>query len=164
MSGTHDGSQPPATAGEEIIRKTCSRETTPNIIILDRRSVDRERLVHDLKREKSPFEIGKRKEIQIASQKAVIDKAAIMDITGGVAKNIDEFIQLYFNDYCIIDHASVADITPANVKIVVIEEEEEPEEDGAKDESQAKKKLRQNLKKIVQKMKKALRRKNKKRR
>lgn len=144
MSGTHDGSLPPAD------RRT-SRETTPNIIILERNSVDRERLVHDLKREKSPFEIGRRKETQIASQKAVIDKAAIMDITGGVAKNIDDFIQLYFNDYCIIDKASVLDISPANVKIVVIDEEDEPEEE--EDASQAKKKLRQSLEEIVQRKK-----------
>lgn len=129
-------------------RQTISRETTPNIIILDRSSVDRDRLVHDLKRERSPFEIGRRKEIQIASQKAVIDKAAIMDITGGVAKNIDEFIQLYFNDYCIIDKASVLDVSPANVKIVVIDEEEEPAE-GEEDPSQAKKKLRRSQKMIV---------------
>lgn len=105
-----------------------------------------------MKREKSPFEIGKRKDIQIASQKAVIDKAAIMDITGGVAKNIDEFINLYFNDYCIIDKASVLDISPAAVKIVVIEEEDEPEDD-----SQAKKKLRRSLEKIVQKRSQSLR-------
>lgn len=144
MTGTHEGSEPPV-GDEAAARRTRSRETTPSIIILDRQSVDRERLVHDMKREKSPFEIGRKKEVQIASQKAVIDKAAIMDITGGVAKNIDEFIQLYFNDYCIIDKASVLDISPASVKIVIVEEDE-PEED----DSQAKKKLRRNLEKIVQ--------------
>ena len=33
------------------------------------------------KREKSPFEVGDRKELQVASSNAIIDKACVMDIS-----------------------------------------------------------------------------------
>lgn len=78
-----------------------------------------------LKREKSPFEVGDKKELQVASSHAIIDKACVMDISGGaaiVAGKVDEYINLLFTDYCSLDKASCADIS--EVKIVIIEEEE----------------------------------------
>lgn len=80
-----------------------------------------------LKREKSPFEVGDKKELQVASSHAIIDKACVMDISGGaamVAGKVDEYINLLFTDYCSLDKASCADIS--EVKIVIVEEEEEP--------------------------------------
>lgn len=79
------------------------------------------------KREKSPFEVGNKKELQVASSHAIIDKACVMDISGGaavVAGKVDEYINLLFTDYCSLDKASCADIS--EVKIVIIEEEAEP--------------------------------------
>lgn len=73
-------------------------------------------------REKSPFEIGDKPDKQVASSKAIIDKAAIMDISGGVT-NVDEYINLFFTDFCALDKASCADIS--EVKIVIVEEDEE---------------------------------------
>lgn len=146
-------------AGEETQPPVARdvRSQTPNIIILDRQSAERLSLspYRDTRREKSPFEIGPKKNIQIASQKAVIDKAAIMDITGvtsRVAKSVDEFIQFYVNDYSIIDKASVLDISPALVKIVIVEEDEpEEEKPEADSEDLDKKKLR--LKKMKMRLK-----------
>lgn len=80
------------------------------------------------KREKSPFEVGDRKELQVASSNAIIDKACVMDISGGgakVAAKVDEYINLLFTDYCALDQASCGDISK-EIKIVVIEEESEP--------------------------------------
>lgn len=80
------------------------------------------------KRERSPFEVGDKKELQVASSHAIIDKASVMDISGGaasVAGKVDEYINLLFTDYCSLDKASCADIS--EVKIIVIEEENEPE-------------------------------------
>lgn len=80
-----------------------------------------------LKREKSPFEVGDKKELQVASSNAIIDKACVMDISGGaavVAGKVDEYINLLFTDYCSLDKASCADIS--EVKIVVVEEDSEP--------------------------------------
>lgn len=79
------------------------------------------------KREKSPFEVGDRKELQVASSHAIIDKACVMDISGGacsVAGKMDEYISLLFTDYCSLDKASCEDIS--EVKIVIIEEEDVP--------------------------------------
>lgn len=73
-------------------------------------------------REKSPFEIGEKPDVQVASSKAIIDKAAIMDISGGMT-NVDEYINLFFTDFCALDKASCADIS--EVKIVIVEEDEE---------------------------------------
>lgn len=79
------------------------------------------------KREKSPFEVGDRKELQVASSHAIIDKASVMDISGGacsVAGKMDEYISLLFTDYCSLDKASCEDIS--EVKIVIIEEDDNP--------------------------------------
>lgn len=81
------------------------------------------------KREKSPFEVGDKKELQVASSNAIIDKACVMDISGGtanVAAKVDEYINLLFTDYCALDQASCVDFSK-EIKIVVIEEENEPE-------------------------------------
>lgn len=80
------------------------------------------------KRERSPFEVGDKKELQVASSSAIIDKACVMDISGGgakVAAKVDEYINLLFTDYCALDQASCGDISK-EIKIVVIEEESEP--------------------------------------
>lgn len=80
-----------------------------------------------LKREKSPFEVGDRKELQVASSNAIIDKACVMDISGGtaiVAGKVDEYINLLFTDFCTLDKASCGDIS--EVKIIIVEEEEVP--------------------------------------
>lgn len=77
------------------------------------------------KREKSPFEVGDKKDLQVASSNAIIDKACVMDISGGgakVAAQVDEYINLLFTDYCALDQASCGDIS-REIKIVVIEEE-----------------------------------------
>jgi hypothetical protein len=73
------------------------------------------------KREKSPFELGEKRNLQCASAKAIIDKALIMDITGGVT-NVDEYISLFFTDSCVIDRAVLSDVSSPNVKIVIIDE------------------------------------------
>lgn len=77
------------------------------------------------KRERSPFEVGDKKDLQVASSSAIIDKACVMDISGGgasVAGKVDEYINLLFTDYCALDQASCGDISK-EIKIVVIEEE-----------------------------------------
>lgn len=98
-----------------------------------------------LKREKSPFEVGDAKELQVASSHAIIDKACVMDISGGgagVAGKVDEYINLLFTDYCSLDKASCADIS--EVKIIIVEEEEaapvviEPEVSAEEQEAQRK--------------------------
>lgn len=78
-----------------------------------------------LKREKSPFEVGDKKELQVASSHAIIDKACVMDISGGaaaVAGKVDEYINLLFTDFCSLDQASCGDIS--EIKIVIVEEED----------------------------------------
>ncbi|XP_035890512.1 muscle M-line assembly protein unc-89 [Anopheles stephensi] len=76
-----------------------------------------------LVREKSPFEIGENRNVQVASCKAIIDKALVMDVSGGVT-NVDEYISLFFSSGCVIDEASCKDISTA-VEVTIIEEEEE---------------------------------------
>lgn len=81
---------------------------------------DSPRDFRSLHREKSPFEIGEKPDVQVASQKAIIDKALIMDISGGVT-NVDEYISLFFTDSCSLDPASCGDIS--TVKIEIVEED-----------------------------------------
>ncbi|XP_062560569.1 muscle M-line assembly protein unc-89-like [Armigeres subalbatus] len=86
---------------------------------------DSPRDFRSLHREKSPFEIGEKPDVQVASQKAIIDKALVMDISGGVT-NVDEYISLFFTDSCSLDPASCGDIS--TVKIEIVEEQPvEPE-------------------------------------
>lgn len=106
----------------------------------------------DYRRAKSPFELGRKEDVLKCSSIAIIDKAAVMDIS--VPKtNVEEDIQNYFRHIyqnLIFDMASIADITgfqeAANIEIVVVEEGEEPptNAEGQEDASQAKKKLRWN--------------------
>lgn len=106
----------------------------------------------DYRRAKSPFELGRKENVLKQSSKAIIDKAAVMDIS--VPKtNVEEDIQNYFRHIyqnLIFDMASIQDITSfnegANIEIVVVEEGEEPPatKEDAEDASQAKKKLRLN--------------------
>jgi hypothetical protein len=67
-------------------------------------------------RAKSPFElVEKPRSFQLASSKAIIDKALVMDVSGGVT-NVDEYINLFFSDMCIIDEALVKDVS-SNVQV-----------------------------------------------
>jgi hypothetical protein len=114
-----------------------------------------------LKREKSPFEVGDAKELQVASSHAIIDKACVMDISGGaagVAGKVDEYINLLFTDYCSLDKASCADIS--EVKIVIVEEEETapvpivPEVSAEEQEEQRRKEEEERLKKEAEEARK----------
>ncbi|XP_053691616.1 muscle M-line assembly protein unc-89-like [Sabethes cyaneus] len=76
-------------------------------------------------REKSPFEIGENRNTQLASSKAIIDKALIMDVSGGVSM-VDEYVSLFFSSGCVIDEAACKDISvDQNIEIVVVEQEED---------------------------------------
>lgn len=77
------------------------------------------------KREKSPFELGDSVNLQVYSSNAIIDKASVMDISNVEVKNVDEYIQLFLTEYCVIDRAGIEDISEPCVKIMVIEEDEE---------------------------------------
>lgn len=81
----------------------------------------------DFKREPSPFELGESVNLQIASSSAIIDKASVMDISCSDARNVDEFIQLFLTEYCVIDRACYEDVSEPSVRIMVIEEDEEEE-------------------------------------
>jgi len=84
----------------------------------------------DFKREPSPFELGDSVNLQVASSSAIIDKACIMDISMGNVRNVmnvDEYIQLFLTEYCVIDRACYEDVSEPSVKIMVIEEDEEEE-------------------------------------
>uniref|UniRef100_A0A182NFQ7 Ig-like domain-containing protein n=1 Tax=Anopheles dirus TaxID=7168 RepID=A0A182NFQ7_9DIPT len=101
-----------------------SRERSSRSVSISRLRVDdplrREMM---LVREKSPFEIGENRTVQVASCKAIIDKALVMDVSGGVT-NVDEYISLFFSSGCVIDEASCKDISTA-VEVTIVEEEEE---------------------------------------
>lgn len=79
------------------------------------------------KREKSPFELGDSVNLQVYSSNAIIDKASVMDISNVEVKNVDEYIQLFLTEYCVIDRAGIEDISEPVVKIMVVEEDEEAE-------------------------------------
>jgi hypothetical protein len=145
-----------AKAAEEAaaIEAAKPREPTPGsgyTLVVDdvRRSLSPE-----YKREKSPFELGEKRNLQCASAKAIIDKALVMDITGGVT-NVDEYISLFFTDSCVIDRAVLSDVSSPNVKIIVVDEDDEEAmaraaemmaakaaSEGPQDGSQDEKKLR----------------------
>jgi hypothetical protein len=101
------------------------REMSTNKFLLQVPQKDPPRDFRNLAREKSPFEIGEKADIQVASSHAIIDKALVMDISGGVT-NADEYISLFFSDSCAIDPATCGDIS--EVKIVIVEEEDEDDE------------------------------------
>lgn len=79
------------------------------------------------KREKSPFELGDSVNLQVYSSNAIIDKASVMDISNVEVKDVDEYIQLFLTEYCVIDRAGIEDISEPCVKIMVIEEDEDAE-------------------------------------
>lgn len=79
------------------------------------------------KREKSPFELGDSVNLQVYSSNAIIDKASVMDISNVEVKDVDEYIQLFLTEYCVIDRAGIEDISEPAVKILVIEEDEDEE-------------------------------------
>jgi hypothetical protein len=88
----------------------------------------RPRTPADFKREPSPFELGDKVDLNVASQNAIIDKALVMDISGGNCRNVDEYIQLFMTEYCVIDRACFEDVSSPDVKIVVVEEDDEAAE------------------------------------
>lgn len=79
------------------------------------------------KREKSPFELGDSVNLQVYSSNAIIDKACVMDISNVEVKDVDEYIQLFLTEYCVIDRAGIEDISEPCVRIMVIEEDEDAE-------------------------------------
>ncbi|KAG5675501.1 hypothetical protein PVAND_005397 [Polypedilum vanderplanki] len=79
------------------------------------------------KREKSPFELGDCVDLQVFSSNAIIDKASVMDISNVDVKNVDEYIQLFLTEYCVIDRAGIEDVSEPSVKILVVEEDEATE-------------------------------------
>lgn len=79
------------------------------------------------KREKSPFELGDSVDLQVFSSNAIIDKASVMDISKVDVKNVDEYIQLFLTEYCVIDRAGIEDISEPSVRIMVVEEDEDTE-------------------------------------
>lgn len=79
------------------------------------------------KREKSPFELGDCVDLQVFSSNAIIDKACVMDISNVDVKNVDEYIQLFLTEYCVIDRAGIEDVSEPSVKILVVEEDEATE-------------------------------------
>lgn len=81
----------------------------------------------DFNRSPSPFELGNSVNLQIASSSAIIDKACVMDISSSDVRNVDDFIQLFLTEYCVIDRACYEDVSEPSVKIMVIEEDEEEE-------------------------------------
>lgn len=81
----------------------------------------------DFKREPSPFELGESVNLQVASSSAIIDKACVIDISNSDVRNVDEFIQLFLTEYCVIDRACYEDVSEPSVRIMVIEEDEEEE-------------------------------------
>lgn len=133
---------------------------TPDRHYLHPNSHKRRRSPADFNRSPSPFELGDSVNLQIASSSAIIDKACVMDISSSDMKNIDEYIQLFLTEYCVIDRAAFEDVSEPTVKIVVVEEDENQEkvrvgmmrtapkpieeitEIPAESDSQAKKKLR----------------------
>jgi hypothetical protein len=65
--------------------------------------------------------------LQVFSSNAIIDKASVMDISNVEVKNVDEYIQLFLTEYCVIDRAGIEDISEPSVKILVVEEDEDAE-------------------------------------
>lgn len=79
------------------------------------------------KREKSPFELGDSVDLQVFSSAAIIDKASVMDISNVDVKNVDDYIQLFLTEYCVIDRAGIEDVSEPSVRIMVVEEDEDTE-------------------------------------
>ncbi|XP_055607325.1 muscle M-line assembly protein unc-89-like [Uranotaenia lowii] len=137
-----------AKEAEEVEQVEVVVELTPDPQQLEYLKVpkrgDTPRDFRSLHREKSPFEIGEKPDVQVASQKAIIDKALVMDISGGVT-NVDEYISLFFTDSCSLDPASCGDIS--TVKVEIVEEEiaeteaPKPSEEHEKTEAEAEKEL-----------------------
>uniref|UniRef100_A0A182QQF4 Uncharacterized protein n=1 Tax=Anopheles farauti TaxID=69004 RepID=A0A182QQF4_9DIPT len=120
QSGAGDGFM----SREGTYSREPSRERRSRSVSISRlRADDPLRREMMLVREKSPFEIGENRNVQVASCKAIIDKALVMDVSGGVT-NVDEYISLFFSSGCVIDEASCKDISTA-VEVTIVEEEEE---------------------------------------
>jgi hypothetical protein len=107
--------------GKKDKSKTQEPEPIPETLEVPKPLTTREKY---FTKEKSPFEVGDKAELQVASSHAIIDKASVMDISGGpaVSAKVDEYISLLFTDHCALDKASFADIS--EVKIVIVEEDE----------------------------------------
>jgi hypothetical protein len=100
---------------------------TPDRHYLHPNANKRRRSPADFKRSPSPFELGDSVNLQIASSSAIIDKACVMDISTSDVKNVDEYINLFLTEYCVIDRACFEDVSEPNVRIVVVEEDEDEE-------------------------------------
>lgn len=166
---------PPPPPTEEQSQEQPETLTIDPTSIEDRRShspsqenllVDEYALQYrDYRRAKSPFELGRKENVLKSSSKAIIDKASVMDISSA-STNVEEDINKYFKhvyESLIFDMASISDITAfaeaANLKIVVVEEDDEESKVGVvvkegEDDSLAKKKLRLNKMKLEKMLRK----------
>jgi hypothetical protein len=108
------------------IRSNVSFHRTPERHFLHPQ-VERPISPEHFKREKSPFELGDSVDLQVYSSAAIIDKASVMDISNVDVKNVDEYIQLFLTEYCVIDRAGIEDISEPSVRIMVVEEDEDAE-------------------------------------
>lgn len=112
---------------DEVTSRT-SRERSSRSVSISRLKVNdpiRKELM--FVREKSPFEIGENRNVQIASSKAIIDKASIMDVSGGITK-VDEYVSLFFSSGCVIDEAVCRHPNLAeehDIEIIVVDDVEE---------------------------------------
>lgn len=116
--------QPGANVNDhDVLSRNPSRERSSRSVSISRLKVNdpmRKELM--FVREKSPFEIGENRNVQVASSKAIIDKALIMDVSGGITK-VDEYVSLFFSSGCVIDEAVCKDITEEHeVEIIVVDD------------------------------------------
>lgn len=116
--------QPDANVNDhDVPSRNPSRERSSRSVSISRLKVNdpmRKELM--FVREKSPFEIGENRNVQVASSKAIIDKALIMDVSGGITK-VDEYVSLFFSSGCVIDEAVCKDITEEHeVEIIVFDD------------------------------------------
>ncbi|XP_058839234.1 palladin-like isoform X1 [Topomyia yanbarensis] len=112
---------------DDVSREAARERNSRSVSISRLKSNDPLRKEIMFIRDKSPFEIGRDRNLQLASSKAIIDKALIMDISGGITR-VDEYVSLFFSPECVIDEAACNDISTQQViEVVVIEEEEHSE-------------------------------------
>lgn len=82
-------------------------------------------------KEKTPFEIGPNIIQQLASQKAIIDKALVMDIS----EKEEDIVKYITSEQSVIDRAAVMDVS--NVTIIYVEDDYEYDEEYPESEESA---------------------------
>ncbi|XP_054741014.1 muscle M-line assembly protein unc-89 isoform X2 [Anastrepha obliqua] len=91
-------------------------------------------------REKTPFELGRDIKTQITCNKAVFDRALIMDITE--SEEIQKPVRYITTDMSVIDRAAVMDVSNVEVIYLIEEYEEVEEEEEIIEEVKPKKKAK----------------------